>query len=797
MKCVIFTLLVVVVICSIAHAKYSGGSGEPNDPYQIADVNDLLALAADTNDYNQCFILTADINLGGQVFTTAVIARDTDNASWNFQGATFNGVFDGAGHNILNLNIDGLGNDYLGLFGYVNGGQIKNLGVPNVSFIRRNNSYVLGGVVGWNTGSLNNCYSTGNINGGYFLSGYGGLVGVNGSGGYISKCFSDVNVTTDGWEAVSDTGGIAGTNNGSISNSFSAGDVKSGGGSYGGLVGYNTGSINNCYSVGLVQSSGGGLVGWNNGGNIGSSYFLVTSGEDNNCGEPLTDSQMKQQDSFIGWDFNDVWTINEGVDYPKLGWMSAKYSGGTGTADDPYQIANVADLLTLAADTNDYNKCFIMIADINLDPCLPGGQVFTTAVIAPDINNTNYGTFDGNAFSGIFDGAGHKIHKLNIDTNDNNGVRNDFLGLFGDINNGTVTNLILQDFNIIGRNDSNYLGGLVGYNYYGNISNCSATGAVTKGNHVGGLVGWNTGNIIDCYVTSDIDGGDNSRNLGGLAGYNRFGNISYCYSTGRVAGKYNLGGLVGYNSRFGNISYCYSTNIISGYVSSGLGGLVGCNDDDGSISNCFSTGYVTSNGNMSWNSGGLVGDNRSSISNCFSTGDVAGVYGSYYIGGLVGINGPFSPIINCYSTGTVTGGSVLTYAGGLVGCNYDYSGGLQGSYFLVTSGPDNGYGEPLTDAQMKQQANFIGWDFVWETINGTDDIWAICEDVNYPKLAWQFVIGDSDSDKNVDFTDFALMGQYWRQADSTLYCGGTDLTGDQWVDLDDLAILCDNWLLGL
>ena len=62
---------------------------------------------------------------------------------------------------------------------------------------------------------------------------------------------------------------------------------------------------------------------------------------------------------------------------------------------------------------------------------------------------------------------------------------------------------------------------------------------------------------------------------------------------------------------------------------------------------------------------------------------------------------------------------------------------------------------------MKQQVSFIGWDFVWETVNGPNDVWAICEGVSYPKLAWQFIAGDSDNDKDVDFTDFALIGNKW------------------------------------
>jgi hypothetical protein len=108
-------------------------------------------------------------------------------------------------------------------------------------------------------------------------------------------------------------------------------------------------------------------------------------------------------------------------------------------------------------------------------------------------------------------------------------------------------------------------------------------------------------------------------------------------------------------------------------------------------------------------------------------------------------------------------------------------------------------GTGKTTAQMQTQSTFTdaGWDFVWETTNGTADIWAICEGVSYPKLAWQFIAGDFDNNRKVDFADFALMGNKWMQADSNLYCGGSDLTGDGLVDLEDLAALTENWLQGL
>ena len=64
----------------------------------------------------------------------------------------------------------------------------------------------------------------------------------------------------------------------------------------------------------------------------------------------------------------------------------AKYSGGTGEPNDPYQIATAADLIALGETPDDYDKHFILTADIDLDPNLPGRKVFDKAVIAPDTN---------------------------------------------------------------------------------------------------------------------------------------------------------------------------------------------------------------------------------------------------------------------------------------------------------------------------------------------------------------------------------------------------------------------------
>jgi hypothetical protein len=89
----------------------------------------------------------------------------------------------------------------------------------------------------------------------------------------------------------------------------------------------------------------------------------------------------------------------------------------------------------------------------------------------------------------------------------------------------------------------------------------------------------------------------------------------------------------------------------------------------------------------------------------------------------------------------------------------------------------------------------IGWDFVGETDNDTEDIWCICEGQDYPKLTWQFVVGDFDGDKTVDFADFCILAEHWLQSDSSFFsCRGADLTNNGLVDFHDLSILAENLL---
>ena len=415
-----------------------------------------------------------------------------------------------------------------------------------------------------------------------------------------------------------------------------------------------------------------------------------------------------------------------------------KYGGGTGEPNDPYQITTAEDLILLGKTPEDYDKHFKLMADIDLS-----GYTYDRAVIAPDMDDTNYyswgeAVFDGIPFTGTFDGNSHTISQLTIA-----GVSH--LGLFGKLDYGaSISNLGLEVVDINGVGE--YVGGLVGFNS-GTITNCSSTGNILGKNYVGGLLGLHSiwpgeGRITDCYSTSSVTG---TTNVGGLVGSNEGtlwpgaeeSIIADCYVTGSVTGTTNVGGLMGSNE--GTITNCYSTGSVAGDVD--VGGLVGRNGHafydsywyswtfiDGTISKCYSTSSISGNEDV----GGLVGLNDAgTISNCYATCIASG---DQFVGGLVGTN--WDRISNCYSVGSVIGTNDV---GGLVGLKVD--GQVTFSFWNTeTSGlSTSAGGTGKTTAEMQTAGTFldVGWDFIDETENGTEDIWWILEGQDYPRLWWE------------------------------------------------------------
>ena len=407
------------------------------------------------------------------------------------------------------------------------------------------------------------------------------------------------------------------------------------------------------------------------------------------------------------------------------------YSGGSGEPNDPYRIAAVSDWNDLMNTSADWNKYFIMTADVNLQgvALTPVGRDYDTP------------------FTGVFEGNGHIIRNVTV-----------YGGLFFYISDsGRIRNLNIENANIDAECNA---GGIVAYNS-GAIIDCYAAGVVTGGSccglgGVGGLVGKNRGTIAGCHAATTVNG---EYSAGGLVGLN-YGTIAGCYAAGSVKGHYGIGGLVGRNGddeneggtitncyatgavvgvhggpigglvgyNRGGISYCYSTGSVSGSnYHSGVGGLVGCNI--GSITACYNTGTVSGNDYV----GGLVGENYVGVTDCYSTGTVTG---GNYVGGLAGWNWDSRAITNCYATGAVTGSSSV---GGLVGYNNHDIGITTASFWDVeTSGQTtSAIGTGKTTAEMKTLSTFTsaGWDFT--TDDGDHAVWIMPEN-DYPHLAWKY-----------------------------------------------------------
>jgi len=401
----------------------------------------------------------------------------------------------------------------------------------------------------------------------------------------------------------------------------------------------------------------------------------------------------------------------------------AKYGGGSGTSDDPYLIYNAGQMNAIGADSNDWDRHFKLMADVNL-----------AAFTGTQYNIIGYyvSSSDNKPFKGTFDGNGYAVLNFNFTST---GLC--FVGLFGYVDdpNAEIEDLGLIDPNI-DVDGAWRIGPLVGWLSTGTITNCWVDGGRFSGvDGVGGLVGRNAGTITDCSSSASVSG---AFGIGGLVGIND-GKITGCYSSGDVCGFSSVGGLVGFNG--GTISNCYSdVNVSEIQV---MGGLVGQNE--GTITNCYSGGDVS--GCMV--NGGLVGANSGTITNCYAATSVSGTHD---LGGLVGQHNG-GTISNCYSIGSVDGEGRL---GGLVGSGSpDYV--LNSFWDIESSGQASsvgGKGKKTAEMQMQFTFTDAGWDFI--------KLWDIGENQTYPYLRTG-PASDINKDGITNFLDFAVIAQKWMQ----------------------------------
>jgi len=246
--------------------RYSGGSGEPNEPYQIKTTDELITLANHPIDWDRYFMLNRDLDFNdvnpNQILPIGVY------------GLPFLGVFDGNNCTISNFRYLSEQESYLGVFGSLGPalslwpqdsekeevhGIIQNLNLENVDI---SGYCYVGGLTGYSNGTISNCSVKGSITAA--LEDVGGLSGYN--IGKITDCWANCDVTAQGV-----AGGFIGRNEGPVTACYCSSNVETVPNSSisctGGFIGYNYGIIEQCHFNGIVNggSNTGGLIGINNG----------------------------------------------------------------------------------------------------------------------------------------------------------------------------------------------------------------------------------------------------------------------------------------------------------------------------------------------------------------------------------------------------------------------------------------------------------------------------------------------------------------------------------------------------
>jgi hypothetical protein len=356
--------------------EFAGGNGSEEDPYLIETVDHLNNvrnyLGAEHSDKH--FKLNANLNLD--------VAPYNSNTGWQPIGTLqnpFTSTFDGGGYTISGLFINKEGSWNIrvpsGLFGKSGTeAKISNLTLEDVDIT---GCYYVGSLVGSNSGEISNVNASGDVVGEWDTGGLagsnngsisdscfvgtvtgvaiveygqwtGGLVGYNNLG-TISNCWTDVTVVS-GYHSIGGlvgenfegtiresfskgtitgydyTGGLVGSNNDEIISCYSTCTVN-GDDQVGGLVGGNSGPITYSFAVGAVNGNAkiGGLVGSNISAPVTGCYWdTETSGKSTSAGgtgKPT--AKMKEQATYEGWDFDEVWGINgsDNNGYPFLRWQ--------------------------------------------------------------------------------------------------------------------------------------------------------------------------------------------------------------------------------------------------------------------------------------------------------------------------------------------------------------------------------------------------------------------------------------------------------------------------------------------
>jgi len=426
------------------------GNGTAGSPFQIFNETQLRRVGSGATFDGYPWSLDAHYRL------MANINLDAGNSNnWTpigSQSAHFTGVFDGNVYAINNLRISASTDDYRGLFGWIGAGGIgaagivRNVTLTNVDIL---GNMQVGGVAGFNDGTIENSQVTGTVSG---TQQVGGIAGHNGGSIESSQVTGAIGGTT-----AASVGGIAGanTNPGSIESSQVTGTV-SGQENVGGVAGFNTGRIENSHATSTVsgQENVGGVVGENipAAGNIGG-IVRRTSSAGNVTGA------ISNVGGVVG--------NNEG------GEVEYSYFTGnvTGTADNVGGVVgNNEGTVRFSYSTGNINGASNVggVVGRNVAPGGNGGRVLRTFSTG-NVTGTDF------AVGGIVGLNGESATEAGGEVRDS-------------YSTGDVASDIAAGANV---------GGVVGMSQYGGIiQSCYAIGAVQGFTNVGGVVGnwWNQAN---------------------------------------------------------------------------------------------------------------------------------------------------------------------------------------------------------------------------------------------------------------------------------------------------------------
>ena len=310
-----------------------------NNAYEIGNAGQLYWFADKVNKerykyVNAKAVLTADIVVNKNVLNDGDLTKDVDGLRDWTPIQQYGGTFDGAQHTISGIYCVSDTIDEAGIFqNTIDNAIVENIGVLD-SYYCLKKGYNVGGIVGFNSGIIRNCYNEGMVSSLYNNDNYlGGICGMNG-GGTITGCYNKGKVANSvrGTRA----GGICGRSTNKILNCYNTGSVT-GGYMVGGICGSNassttSGRIENCYNIGTINT----IINDND----DKRNIAVIENEKavvNNC-YYLEDNYIAEEDGASGRDADDfasgeiAYRLQVGQDDPVWGQTLADEGG------DPYPV---------------------------------------------------------------------------------------------------------------------------------------------------------------------------------------------------------------------------------------------------------------------------------------------------------------------------------------------------------------------------------------------------------------------------------------------------------------------------